>query len=153
PLIDDELYTRAQAAVLSHTRFPHQASGRHLLTGFLICPACGNRMWGTEYSRAKYEHKRYHCTGADRTTGPGGRTCTWTCASRLIEDVVLAEVRALLAPFSLADRHWQTGLRRAWRELQQPGDLATFREKRRVDLERAQDKARERLTRAALMLV
>jgi DNA invertase Pin-like site-specific DNA recombinase len=146
-LIDDATWAEVQRRMDGHARMPRQATGRYLLTGLLRCPSCGARMcaWGPRVRAA-----RYRC---NETTGEGaarGRGCSLTILMEPVDAAVLAQVADLTGVATTRDAGLRDALRREWRRLQQPAGAADAEQRVRL-LEREADKARQRLTKAAVM--
>lgn len=146
-LVDDDLWLRVKQAIADHTIHHRQASGRYLLTGFLRCPSCGGRIAG-RWSAGR--QRRYYQCNHERATGEG--TCQWTGPAPSLEEPVLEQIRDLVAR-SLVGGQVASRARQRWRGLQQPGELEGYREQRVIRLRHDADRARERLTNAAVMLV
>ncbi len=139
-LVDDATWTRVQEHIDGHRHIPNQATGAYLLTGFLRCPNCGQRMSGAD-------RRRYLCQGRLRGAGAADPNCRFNAHSR-IDGYVIAEVTDLLAPVAAPDQDLDAALYRAWEGLQaveRGGDVAA----RIHQLEQESARLQERLVRAA----
>jgi site-specific DNA recombinase len=147
-LIDDEVYRRVQEQIGGHRHMPKQASGRFLLSGLLRCPSCGWRMTGSTIPGAR---RRYRCSSWNKGTRAATVTCNWVAPSEKLDRPVMAEVEALLDPVLSADPTVRRAVERAWEQLRRPSADAVAEQGRIRGLEREADKARQRLTRAAVL--
>jgi DNA invertase Pin-like site-specific DNA recombinase len=155
PLVPDELWDAVQTHIAGHATRPHQASGRYLLTGFVRCPRCAERMVASR--REQLEHGRrprirseYRCTGWTRGANAAVPGCRWAVPMHKIDQDVLGQVGGVLDAVA-SDPNVQSGLRRAWADRQRT-DGATG-ERRTRQLEGDAQKARERIRRATELFV
>ena len=159
PLVRDETWRAVRERVQSHKRVPRQASGRYLLTGALRC-GCGARMCG-----ARTVGGRRRVGTGERTIWPvyrceahlsaldGGRAaCASDYSAAILEHIVSERVEPLLAVAS-GDEALRAALRRVWKELERQHAPDPSVRSRIGQLERAAERARERLRRAGLLLV
>ncbi|HEY7061706.1 MAG TPA: recombinase family protein [Chloroflexota bacterium] len=146
-IVDEDTFGRVARHLADHVVHAHQASGRYLLTGFLRCPRCGGRVYGSTHRGARH----YRCA----VEHPGGRpSCgQWDATAAPLERAVLAEVAAALAPFRSGSRELRGRLERAWRRQQTPDETAAARATRRATLEREIARAEAALVAAGLKLV
>jgi hypothetical protein len=89
-------------------------SGHHLLTGLLRCPRCGGKMVGW-LQGGKW--KRYRCSsfvlGGEQTKCD----CMATASSSGLDDGVIAQAVAVLAPLAEGDPKLRAAIVRAWERL------------------------------------
>lgn len=140
-LVTDDLFLQVQARLARHTVMPTQASGRFLLTGLLRCERCGSRMQG----KAGKGGRRYRCQ-AGLKGGAGVVLCFADCSMGAVDQAVEQQVTMLL-----------DGLEQSTDVLkqveQQRATPTTDPAKERKAIERKADAARDRLRRAAGLLV
>lgn len=151
PLVSDELWAAVQATFEGHARRPHQASGRFLLTGFLRCPVCGERMRGTAKERKERPgviRSEYRCSAVWRGANARVPGCQFAVPMAAADQLVLDQVAALLDVF--ADPERVPALRRAWAALEQPPADTT---RQLAELQREIATAQRRLADAATLLV
>jgi site-specific DNA recombinase len=151
PLVDRELWDRVQARLLRHKFMPRQATQRFLLTGLVRCERCGGRMsgWAHYDPRRPRERQRVQCSYVCNGL-PTNRCGMLAQPASQIEGQVLAEVASLLEGLGATDEMLRAALRRAWARLQAPADPSPT-VARRKSLEQQAAKARQRLTRAAVL--
>jgi DNA invertase Pin-like site-specific DNA recombinase len=145
-IITDETWASVQARLDGHAVHPHEgAHSRFLLTGFLRCARCGERMVGTSRGGSG-RRSGYRCTGGLKGAGAPVADCFRYVTMELANQAVLEQVGALLT--KLADpAHWPA-YQRAWEALEQPtADTALIGE-----LEREVRKLSNRLANAAALL-
>lgn len=148
-LVDDDTFRRVQERLADHTRLPHQSTNRYLLTGLLRCQRCGLRMSGCG---SPNQLPRYRCRSHMYGANAPVPSCNETALVQAIDDAVLAEVGPLLDIVADAKPAIRLSLRRAWQRLVQ-SQHADDTGPRIAHLERSADKQRERLRKAACMLV
>lgn len=151
PLVSDELWTAVHAQIASHAAHPKQASGRFLLTGFLRCSTCGERMVGSARPRDERSgviRAEYRCTGWTRGANAPVVGCRWAIPMAHVDRVVLDQVADLLAAF--ADPARLPAIQRAWDALDKP---STDSSRQLAELEREIRAAQRRLADAAGLLV
>jgi site-specific DNA recombinase len=146
-LVDDETWGRVQRHIASHARLPRQASGRHLLTGLIRCYACGARMVGGAASNGL---SRYYCAGQYLGTNAPEIKCRRTVPTRQMDAAALVEIVTVVVAATSADPRLQSALRWAWSHLEQP-DERDETARQVATIERAAEKARQRLKRLALL--
>jgi hypothetical protein len=148
-LVDDATWLQVQERIGAHARMPRQASGRHLLTGLIRCPApgCGARMGGesalVRNGKVVYA-ARYRCKGHLYGAGHADRRCTAAAHMRAVDQAVIADVTRVLAAYAaVGDRAFMAELRRAWHELQAPpetADVARRVRQREAEVAKAQQR-------------
>jgi hypothetical protein len=149
PLVDEATWQRAQEKIAAHKHRPKQASGRYLLTGFLRCERCGARMAGW---RQRNRTARYRCTGQQQGAAAPDQRCYYIVRHDALDAAVLSEVGELVEILTAREPRLQAELRRSWQARQRPDETA--KEVVTVqNLRREADKARQRLTNAAVLLV
>ena len=144
-LVDEALWRRVQEQIARHHRIPRQASGQYLLTGLIKCPKDGRRMNGCPARPEQRQPERYRCSG--HING----ACHTVVTTDKLDATVLAEVERLING-ATDDAEFRAALRKAWAKLSAPAvtsEAATCI----MALEREADKARQRLTNAAVLLV
>lgn len=153
-LVDDETFRRVQERIAGHRTQPRQASGRYLLTGLLRCARCGHRMNGAGY-KSGGRKLQYQCKSQLAGATAPTRHCAFVSTTDLLDRPVLEQVVPLVAAVASTDPKLQAAIRRAWSTLQRSKSDATPSDQpRRLEsLERSADKARQRLTNAAVLLV
>lgn len=147
-LVDDATWYQAQERLDSHRRQPHQATGSYVLTGFLRCPECGERMCGRVYK----SDRRYVCVGHTRGANASKPSCRASASGSRVEAAVLSEVAATLAALVDCDPALRAELRQEWERLRRPaamGDVAHQTKRWEAEAERA----RTRLRRATDLFV
>jgi hypothetical protein len=152
PLVSDATWEAVQAQIAGHAVRPHQASGRYLLTGFLRCPRCGERMVGSAREREDQVGSirvEYRCTGWTRGANAPVVGCRWAVPMKHADRAVLDQVADVLA--ALADPDRLPALQRAWDALDQPSTPDPSRQM--AELEREIQTAQRRLADAAGLLV
>lgn len=137
-LIDDATWAAVQRRLGDHRRMPRQATGSYLLTGLVHCPRCDARMCGWQ---AGSRSARYRC----ERKAP---TCGGDAMASPVDAGVLTEIGDVLAVIGAADPELHAAVRREWRALQQPTADKAGQVR---GLERSADKARQRLTSAAVL--
>jgi DNA invertase Pin-like site-specific DNA recombinase len=148
-LVDDAIWQQAQDYINNHRRRPHQASQRYLLAGFLRCPMCNIRMYGQP--RRDRPH-RYRCSANVRGASTLDPTCNWLAPMHRIDTPVMSQVAPLVCAATARTPELQDALRLSWQELLRPeNDLTAAGVQRRAQLERDVERARRRLTNAAVM--
>lgn len=150
PLVDDATWRRVQEQIASHTRIPRQATGRYLLTGFLRCQRCGSRMTGATSKRIP---ARYRCRASDRGASAPNPRCSEAVTAPKLDAVVLAQVEEIVTEVATSDPTFPAALRRAWGRMQEPAGQDRSAARTIQNLEREAERARERLKRAAILLV
>jgi site-specific DNA recombinase len=149
-LVDRATWNCVQDRVADHKHVPHQASKRYLVTGLLRCPQCGARMQGCDF---KHRSPYYRCHGKDSGERAAvERNCNFSTKGETIHAAVLDHVSAIVGALDGQDARVQVALRRAWDHFQQ-AEAQDEAAPRRQALERQQDRAQERLKRAALLFV
>jgi DNA invertase Pin-like site-specific DNA recombinase len=147
PLVSDETWEAVQDFLAGHEARPHQT--RYLLSSFLRCPVCGERMVGMkrlrESGRTQYQ---YRCKGWNRGANALLPGCRWSVPMAPVDGAVLDQVAAVVEPY--ADPERQPALQRAWEALDQP---ATDGGKKRLgEIERELAASQRRLAKAAELL-
>jgi site-specific DNA recombinase len=150
PLVDDATWQRVQDQIASHTRLPRQATGRYLLTGFLRCQRCGSRMTGATSKRIP---ARYRCRASDRGASAPNPRCSEAVTAPKLDVAVLAHVEAVMVDVATNDPSLRARVRKEWQAMQEPAGQDASVAKTIQSLEREAERARERLKRAALLLV
>jgi DNA invertase Pin-like site-specific DNA recombinase len=142
PIVSDDVWAACQTRLDGHKYRPHQASEKWLLTGFLRCPACGNRMVSSGV-RAASNPALYKCTSAVL-----GGNCYKSVSVPAADALVLAMVGTVLDTF--AQRAQRGAIQKALDVLDAPtADVS----RELAALERKQEKAQHNLADAARMLV
>jgi hypothetical protein len=113
-LVSDELWSRVQQRLASHTRPGRTASGRYLLTGLLRCPRCDARLGAT--SDKAHRLGSYRCVGHCLGANAPDPACRWRASMRGADRAVLDAVGEVLDVLSDADR-WPL-LRQTWQRQQ-----------------------------------
>lgn len=148
-LVDEATWQRVRDGVASHQRLPRQASRRYLLTGLGRCPRCGARMSGHVSARSAF---RYRCASALLGASAGTRRCTFEVRGEVVEAAVRDQVLPLIDATTSELPALRGALARAWEALGQPaGEVVELVVQRRVQLERESERARARLTKAAVL--
>ena len=137
PIVSDDLWLRVQRQNEEHRRFPRQASGAYLLTGFLKCPECGDRLCGRTAAPGRYH--RYGCVsfsrGADHPSRQG-RACWWSGSARQLDAAARAHVGRMLAAFadpvtmSILEEGWEMVRQEAAGEDDTPRQIAALEARR-----------------------
>ena len=151
PIIGDETWTRVQEQIASHTRIPRQASGRYLLTGLLRCQRCGSRMTGGASKRIP---ARYRCRATDVGAAASNTRCSEGVTAHKLDDAVLGQIQRVVDGVVSQDATFEAAVRKAWDALHAPElPLLDARHRTIEALRAVSNKSRERLKRAALLLV
>jgi hypothetical protein len=152
PLIDQETWDRAQVRLAATKGRKGPISGAHLLSGMIRCASCGGRMSGWTLAQ---RWKRYRCSGFASSSGYDTLgTCQGTAGAKPIDDAVLAEVRALLAPVAGSDTVVRSKVSWAWERLRQPDDeVAKERDRATARAKRDAKDARRRIVDATRLFV
>jgi hypothetical protein len=147
-IVDDRTWQQVRERVAQHHHVPRQASRRYLLSGFLRCHNCGERMHGHERRQAP----KYRCTAARHGSEAGRRACYAELQGIRIDAAVLAEVLPLIEGAVSTLPELREALERAWAALREPATLQDeLQERHRQQLLRDAEQARNRLTRAAVL--
>jgi DNA invertase Pin-like site-specific DNA recombinase len=150
-LIDDATYRRVQTQLDGHQKMPRQASGRYLLSGLIRCPACAARMSaGGNSTGCRRRRARYRCASSFLWASATSRKCARTASAAAVDADVLGEVGAVIEAVASTDGRVSSAVRQAWQALEQRPEDAD-RASRRLQMERAAEKARERIKRLALL--
>jgi hypothetical protein len=151
PLVDDATWNAVQARLGTARRRSGPVSGAHLLTGMIACPRCGHRMAG--WTQAQ-RWKRYRCNSFTMGGEKAARNCTTTISSAPVDDAVMEQVSALLAPLADGDPKLRQAMTRAWEALRKPTDAMAKERQRQIARARKDvDDARRRIGDAARLLV
>ena len=111
PLVSDELWSRVQKHMASHSRPGRYASGQYLLTGFLRCGRCDSRMGVSSTGTRRLV---YRCLGGFAGANAPIPHCQHAVPLIASDRAVLDELIAVLAP--LSDPRPISSVQRAWRE-------------------------------------
>jgi DNA invertase Pin-like site-specific DNA recombinase len=109
PILDDATWLRVQERLASHARVPHQASAKYLLTGFIRCSLCGQRMQGMIQGHGP----RYRCSAWAR--GARATPCSFVASTKPVDRQVITEVTAILDTLTSRVPAIQVALRKAWK--------------------------------------
>jgi hypothetical protein len=109
-LVRDDLWLAVQHQIARHSRVPRQARGTYLLTGFIDCPKCGQRMQG----HRQYTSRSYACAKP-------GVGCWYAGSADMIDCAALDAIGALLVP--LYDSTIRARLRAEWAQIGKPAKL------------------------------
>ncbi len=155
-LVDEATWHRAQELVERHQSIPRQASGRHLLTGFLRCPRCGSRMIGVELPQGKRpagSEASYQCRGVHNLGAAApDPTCRYRAAKQPVDAALLDRLCAVVGVVTTGDARQQPALRAAWRQLRDEVPASAIGAQI-AQLEREAERYRYRLTEGARLLV
>lgn len=146
-LVDDAMWQRVAERFASHAKMPHQASGRHLLTGMLRC-SCGSRMVGqaaTVRNGAVVYAARYRCKGYDEGAPKAGSDCKTEANMKVLDAAVIQDAGRIFPMLALLEnRTFRAKLQQKWQALQTPpATLDVARQIRHQEAEAA--KAQQRL--------
>jgi DNA invertase Pin-like site-specific DNA recombinase len=148
-LVDPDIWQRAQDAIAQHKYLPKQASRAYLLTGFLRCERCASRMSGW-HQRGR--PLRYRCQGNQQGAASPDFRCYQHMRCVQVDQPLLNQLAGILEALTAGNRRFVSALRRRWEatleESDNEGGAATIRH-----LEHEAERARERLTKAAIFLV
>jgi DNA invertase Pin-like site-specific DNA recombinase len=148
-LVDPEIWHRAQESIIRHKHQPKQASRQYLLTGFLRCDKCGARMSGW-HQRGR--ELRYRCMGNQQGAASPNFRCYHNLRCEAIDAPVLASATDVLKVLAQPGSEEHALLVEGWETQRRQSSDDEFNVMlRKLQLEA--DKARERLTRAAVLLV
>jgi site-specific DNA recombinase len=145
-LVDDATWAAVRARFAAQAHLPRHLPNRHLLSGFLTCPRCGELMRG-DIAQGK---ARYRCENRRKGADAPGVACTATANARTVNESALAQAAALLE--AAADPGLRKALERAWAARAKPTAGPTGADRRKA-LEAARDKAGKRLRVAGEKLV
>jgi len=130
-LVDAETWQKAQQAFHPRGTTGREASVRHLLAGFLVCPECSSPMAGMRSPASKsrpYAQTRYRCK-ADVY----GRSCRFGVNAEGVENATREELATVLEAY--ADPEQRARIDAAWRREQAPRVVSNV-ERTRRQLER-----------------
>jgi hypothetical protein len=141
PIIPDDLFRVVRDEVVRHRVLANQTTNRYLLSGFARCPRCEHKMVGW---RATGKQVRYVCDGA---------RCSGTANGPTLEADVFAQVQKVLDVARVSGPLKQA-LQVEWDRLRGTGhEKAGKRHLRETALRAAVEQGKQRLARAATMLV
>lgn len=149
-LVDEKLWQRVQERISGHKSRPNQA--RHLLSGLLRCPVCGNRMAGRSRKGDHGRAPRYVCISKMLGANVAVKGCEFTASMPVVDEAVVGEVTRILDVVTKNDTRTKAGLRKAWKALQSPKVVANA-QARITRLEGAASQAKKLLGEAAISLV
>jgi DNA invertase Pin-like site-specific DNA recombinase len=154
-LVDAETWSRVQELTAKHRDLPpRQASGRHLLTGFIRCPRCGSRMVGID--RQKGEQRKapgYQCRGAHYYGAAApDPTCHFRAVKPPVDAALVEKACHVLDSATTMDPTLRSALQTAWHGLRGQ-ESASAIAAQISQLEREAERYRYRLGEGARMLV
>jgi len=150
PLLDVSIWDSAQARLAARAGKPGPCGGEHLLTGLIRCADCGARMGGWK----KDKWRRYRCSAFMKNGQRSVRECGATVTAPILDDAVLTQVTALLAPLAEQNAALTRALTRIWEQLRRPNDpQAQQRRQMIVKARRDAEDARRRIGNATRLLI
>lgn len=85
PIIDRELFDKAQEALKQRKSVPGKAKVEYLLRGHVYCPVCGSKITGTMLN---YKYRYYRCAGTKPTSARKAICCEAYMKADWLEQVV-----------------------------------------------------------------